>query len=104
MISEFFKYYYNQGTKPALYFWRDVQGHEIDCIIERSYQQVVPVEIKAGMTITPDFFKSIRDWDTIAGLTNKRAYVIYAGDKSYERAQAHVIAWDSVKQVVLALD
>jgi hypothetical protein len=38
----------------GLYFLRDVQGHEIDAIIETAPRQLIAVEIKAGQAIATD--------------------------------------------------
>ena len=42
VISEIYKYRYNQGLEPNIYFWRDNKGLEIDCIIEKS-ELLIPV-------------------------------------------------------------
>jgi len=97
-ISELFKYYYNQIMTPNLYFWRDLQGHEVDCIIEKTYNTLIPIEIKAGMTIIPSFFKGIIDWQTISEQKNN-AYIIYAGDENFQRSYGQLIAWKNIKEI-----
>ncbi len=42
MVSELFKYSYNHNEKPQIYFWRDLRGHEIDVIIEKSFDKTIP--------------------------------------------------------------
>ena len=31
-IAELYKYFFNKNKTPSLFYWRDVQGHEIDVI------------------------------------------------------------------------
>jgi len=101
VLSELYKYHYNQGLEAPLYFWRDVQGHEIDCIIERSFDQLVAVEIKSGMTITSNFFKELIDWHDITGNKEQLSYLVYAGKENQERTHGHVVAWNNVKSIVM---
>jgi uncharacterized protein len=54
IIGEFLKYRLNRGLESNLFFWRDKTGHEIDCIIEVSIDEAIPVEIKAGKSIAGD--------------------------------------------------
>lgn len=59
IISDLYKQYVNKGIRPPLYFWRDQGGaHEIGCIVDEGTTQY-PVEIKSGMTITPDFLRDL---------------------------------------------
>jgi predicted AAA+ superfamily ATPase len=101
IISELYKYHYNQGLPAPLYFWRDVQGHEIDCVVEQSYDQLVAIEIKAGMTVTSSFFKELIDWHTITNAQEQYSYLVYAGKENQERKHGHVIAWNNVKKIVI---
>jgi predicted AAA+ superfamily ATPase len=90
IISDLIKQYYNLGKEPALYFWRDHQGNEIDLLIEHK-DQLIPIEIKSGETITQEAFKGIKYWQQLSG--NKTAYVIYAGDQNQQRTVARVLSW-----------
>lgn len=61
VISELYKSFYNADKVPHFYFW---QEHEVDYIIERG-QDLFPLEIKAGLTITPDYFKGLNYWNNL---------------------------------------
>ncbi len=99
IISELFKYQFNTGATPSLYFWRDIQGHEIDCIIEKSIDNLVPIEIKSGMTISSEFFKGIANWDTISRQKSTSAFVIYGGNTVHQHAQATIIPWNKTSTI-----
>jgi len=97
IMSELFKYSFNHNQQPHLYFWRDIQGHEIDCIIEKSYTQIVPVEIKSRRTISNDFFKGLIDWQKITSSEEAhQAYVVYGGNEAFQHKQGHIFPWDAI--------
>lgn len=100
VMSELFKFNYNNNELPQIYFWRDVQGHEIDVIIEKAHDQTVPIEIKAGMTVTDTFFKGLRDWQEIAQPADPTAYVVYGGKDLVTRAKGQVFAWDMIAEML----
>ncbi|MDX8409331.1 MAG: DUF4143 domain-containing protein, partial [Mariprofundales bacterium] len=64
-IAELSKCDYANGEVPPFYYWRDQSGLEVDLIIERG-DRLMPVEIKSGQTMTPDFFKGLMRWQTLA--------------------------------------
>ncbi len=99
VVSEMFKYNYNHNELPQIYFWRDVQGHEIDVVVEKSFNHVVPVEIKSGKTINDNFFKGLLDWKEITG-QDCRSYVVYGGNDSMRRKNGSVFAWDVVDSML----
>ena len=53
------KYRFNQGRRSNLYFYRDSKGNEVDLLVV-SGADLFPIEIKAGMTITRDYFKRLK--------------------------------------------
>lgn len=99
-ISEIFKYGYNNNKNPQIYYWRDVQGHEIDVIVEKSFTDIVPVEIKAGKTIQNDFFKGLTDWEAITDQAGTKSYVVYGGENNVLRSQGSVFSWTTIPQML----
>lgn len=99
IITELFKSFFNQAQIPNLYFWRDMQGHEIDCVIERSLDNLISIEIKSGMTINSGFFKGLIEWQTIAQQPTTQSYIIYAGSTAHEYSHGHVLPWTQVRTI-----
>ncbi len=95
VITEVIKNYYNKGLIPHVYFWRDKSGHEVDCIIEQS-NNLIPIEIKSGKTITTDYFKSLSYWQNLSQTQDKLAYLIYAGDQNQIRQNISVNSWPNI--------
>jgi len=96
VISEITKQYYNRDKDPKLYFWRNLSGNEIDCIIEKG-QNLTAIEIKSGKTINESFFDSLKYWQELSGNTSKDSYLVYAGDESHKRSVANVVVWNDLK-------
>jgi predicted AAA+ superfamily ATPase len=92
VVSEFLKSYLNNGEDPAIYFWRDSSGNEIDIIIDHG-DKLIPVEIKAGQTIVSDFFKGIRFWEKLSKDKEKVAALVYGGERSFIRSDTLVYSW-----------
>ena len=66
LVMEALKYRYNLGRRSNLFFYRSSNGNEVDLIME-SGRNVTAIEIKAGATINPDFFKGLRNFLKTAG-------------------------------------
>jgi predicted AAA+ superfamily ATPase len=94
IIAELFKSSYNKGDRPQVYFWRDNHGHEMDCVIEKG-MELMPIEIKSGQTINPDFFKGLSWW--YENIENKpdNGYLIYGGEQNQVRSKGNVLSWRS---------
>lgn len=92
VISELLKAYWNRGTEPEIYFWRDSTGHEIDLLIDRA-DTPIPVEIKSGQTVASDFFKELDYWRNLAGQPNGPGVLVYGGEASHTRKGIAVTSW-----------
>ncbi|MBT8351557.1 MAG: ATP-binding protein [Deltaproteobacteria bacterium] len=92
VISELLKNYLNRGVEHPIYFWRDSTGNEIDILIDQG-DELIPLEIKAGQTINPDFFKGIRFWKKLANASDQPAALVYGGNRSHIRSGIHVYPW-----------
>ena len=94
MISEILKERMNQGKKPNCYFWRDQQGHEIDCLIE-SQGATIPIEIKSSRTVNNSFFDDLKFWSDITKSDPEKGILLYGGESSYPRQFGKVMSWSS---------
>ena len=92
MVAELMKSAFNQGQFPALSFFRDSHGHEVDCILEKGGKRI-PIEIKASQTITSEFFKGLTYWYDLTAIDPEQGYVIYAGNEKQHRSKGTVLSW-----------
>lgn len=99
VIADFIKHFYNQARTPRLYFWRDSHGLEIDCIIDQG-TTMIPIEIKAGITINADYFSGLEHWSALAGIPQEQGFVVYAGTENQTRSKGHVVSWRSLDRIL----
>jgi len=92
VISEIYKNYLNRGKEQPVYFWRDSTGNEIDVIIDEG-DKFTPIEIKAGQTVTKDYFKGLRFWKKLSDDIEQSAALVYGGSTSYVRSDTYVYPW-----------
>lgn len=91
IISELLKHKMNTLSGVELFFWRDNNKTEIDCIIEDG-TEVYTVEIKSGRTINDSFFKNLNKinelFDNVAN-----SYLVYGGSEKQKRKNITVTGW-----------
>ncbi len=102
IISDLYKQYYNIDLKPSLYFWRDHQGNEIDCILEEALY-VAPIEIKSSRTISKSYFKQFSYWKDLQTNVPSHNMLIYSGDTDQKWQEAEVCSWKSAGSIVKKL-
>lgn len=103
LISDFYKQFYNMGSRPSLYFWRDKNGYiEVDCMIDRG-GLLTPIEIKAGETLNMDWFSSLEKWRMLAGKAALDGYLVYGGDLNQKRAQGTIVSWQKSAALMVQL-
>ncbi len=95
VISELLKTRANKGQQPNLYFWQDKLGREVDCLIDKG-KKIIPIEIKAGKTISQDYFKNLGYWCDLANCDRARSFVVYAGESSQKRSNGTVLGWRDI--------
>ena len=99
IISELHKNSYNAGKDPNLYFWRDLRGLEVDCIIEDS-QKLIPIEIKSGKTINSSFWENLHEWCDISETPYSESYIVYAGNESQNRSLGNIVSWKNIDDII----
>lgn len=82
VVMEAVKQIGSQGLEPALSFYRDQNGREIDLILERD-RKLIPIEIKSSQTWNPDFARQI-PWFRDLIPRAESGMVIYGGDQSLD--------------------
>ena len=92
VLSELIKSFVHDGREPDLWFWRDATGHEIDVLIEDG-RELVPVEVKSGQTVAPDFFDALMFWRGLVGDAEAPAALIHGGGETYRRRGVAVYSW-----------
>lgn len=99
VVIEALKYRYHRGKRNNLHFWRDAKGNEVDLVIEAG-PDVVPVEIKAGATVTDEFFKGLRHFAARLPHPPRTCALVYGGTQRQKRSDATVWRFGDVAEMM----
>jgi len=92
VIAEVIKTSFASGKRPALYYWREHAGLEIDLLIEQA-EQLVVLEAKSGLTILPRQLLGLNKLQqTIRDITVK-PLLVYAGDERKKLGDVQLVSW-----------
>ncbi len=94
VISEIIKYQYHSGKIPSLYYWRESNGTEIDCIIEKSLTEIIALEIKGGSTYSNYFLTNLKKFNSSSSKLNIKKMLFYTGESTSEISGIQVVAWN----------
>jgi len=78
VVLDAIKYRLNQGLSPNLYFFRDVQGLEVDLLFKQG-SRLIPIELKSSFTFNKVFAKGIKKFQQLT-VNADAGYIVYAGD------------------------
>ncbi|MEY2953432.1 MAG: hypothetical protein RLZZ401_1519 [Pseudomonadota bacterium] len=92
VVMEALKDKANQGDSTPLYFYRDATGNEVDLLVPTG-SQYRAIEIKAGSTVNPDYFRGLRQFANAHGLHLEGGGVLYGGSHNQSRSDWPVWSW-----------
>ncbi len=97
VFGELIKRYYHSGKRDALYYYRDSNSNEVDIILDMS-RGPVPLEIKSGQTIHPDFFKGLKYFSRLQK-NYKKAGLIIGRIIAEERSDYFIHGFNQVYEI-----
>lgn len=94
VISEVHKYFFNSGKRPPCWFWRTVQGEEVDLLIEVGPRQFLAIECKTASQIEPRALKGFTVLEKSYGPeTLRKAAVVCRTEEPYPLApESRIVA------------
>ncbi len=92
ILSEIKKQIVHHGKDIPLYFWRDHNRNEVDCVYQTG-NDLIGIGIKSGRTIQKRFFNGLTYWKKLTGTHAKNLFLIYGGDEMQSRTYGNVINW-----------
>ncbi len=95
VVSELYKNFAHRGEPPALYFWRDATGHEVDVILDLG-SRLIPIEVKSAQTVAADFFDALVYWRALNGRPEGPAALVYGGDRLFRQRGVVVYPWYAI--------
>lgn len=96
VVIEALKDRLNAGESAELYFYRDSEGNEVDLFIPVG-RQFHAVEIKAGATVNPDYFKGLNRFDSHFPGVLHGGCVVYGGEQGQNRTHWPVHPWQQLR-------
>ena len=98
VINEFIKRSFHRGENRQPFFWQDSRGKEIDCLLVDG-EEITPVEIKAGKTMSISYFDNLKYWRALADLPEDQGFVVYGGDQSMQTSTGAFISWRHLDRI-----
>ena len=80
VLMEILKYRFNQGKRNNLHFYRDSNGREVDILYALAQYQL-PIEVKAGETVTEDYFRGLQHFEKLFPDVPYGKALIYGGER-----------------------
>lgn len=98
VINEFIKRSFHRGENRQPFFWQDSRGKEIDCLLVDG-EEITPIEIKAGKTMSTSYFDNLKYWRALADLPEDQGFVVYGGDQSMQTSTGAFISWRHLDRI-----
>ena len=96
VIMEAMKDRLNAGETSEMYFYRDSEGNEVDLLIPVG-TKMHAIEIKAGATINPDYFKGLKTFAAHQPAVFASGCVVFGGANGQNRSDWPVHAWHQLQ-------
>jgi len=93
IISEIIKYQVHRGIRPSVYYWKESNGVEIDCIIENRDSTITALEIKAGQTFSSGYLRNLDRFPADDRAGEIRKTILYNGASSHRIKETEIITW-----------
>ena len=91
VIAEIIKFQHHAGVRPSIYYWRESNGLEIDCIVEKGNNEIMAIEIKGGQTFNTDYLKNLKKIKDSNLVVHRK--LVYAGGQSMTISDVQLIPW-----------
>ena len=101
VINEFIKASIHRGEQPKTYFWQDNQGKEIDCLLVDG-EKALPIEIKAGKTMSNSYFTNLQYWRKLAGAPDDYGHVVYGGEQTLKTSYGQFTSWRDLETLEIS--
>jgi predicted AAA+ superfamily ATPase len=89
ILCELLKERFNAGATDNLYYWRDKTGNEVDILLDKAGKLTV-MELKAGETLSQDFFKGIEYFSSLNNHTVEKI-LFYGGKQEQKRSNGIIV-------------
>lgn len=95
IVIEAMKDLLNRAESAELYFYRDSEGNEVDLLLPIG-RQVHAIEIKAGQTVTADYFRGLKNFAKAFPQAMAGGGLVFGGDAGQARSNWPVYSWKNL--------
>jgi hypothetical protein len=74
-------------------------GDEIDVVIDQG-TRLVPVEIKSGETLNPDYFRGLKKWEKMTSDREAPSYLVYGGGEHLVSEGISIVPWNRTAEFI----
>jgi uncharacterized protein len=97
VVTELLKERLNNGKPDNLFYWRDKTGNEVDIVLDNA-GKLTAMELKAGETISQDFFKGI-EYFTALNKKSIQKILVYGGKEEQKRSSGIIVTpWNKLTE------
>lgn len=100
VINEIIKTQTHLGKRPSIYYWRESNGAEIDCIFETPDNSIAAIEIKAGETFSRSYINNLVKYPYQEEIKSINKLVVYGGDTRFSQHDIEIIPWKEFPEVL----
>lgn len=98
VIMDIYKRLINHGLGGSgLYFYRDSNDNEVDLVIDRGIDGLLPIEIKSSSRPAPSFASGILNFRDALGLQDDAGLVIYSGSETPVIKNIKYTSWQNIE-------
>jgi predicted AAA+ superfamily ATPase len=102
VLLELMKARCNLGLDPQLYYYRDLQKHEVD-IIFKNGNELIPIEVKSSKTYNSEFLESLHFFQHLVKTRAPKAYLIYAGEQEQRIHSIELINYKRASDIIFSM-
>lgn len=103
VVADLLKQRFNRGRDNRLCFFRDSTGNEVDLLYPLG-PDFLPVEIKAGQTVSQDWFRGLETFGKVRTDTGPPGLVVYGGEQGQRRTKGTVVPLGMIGQEIRKLE
>lgn len=100
IISDIAKQFYHTGKRPNIFYYKESNGKEIDCIIEISSNEIIAIEIKGGETFSKDYIKNFKGIFNEKVISKIKKYLIHPNAIKSKIDDIEIIDWMDINKIL----
>lgn len=98
VIIELLKKRYNDAKLSNLYFYRDSNKNEVDCIVEDV--NLKAIEIKSSKTFSNNFIDVLKTFNKNSGIIKENGFVVYGGEENFTFKEFNILSWKNLTGII----